>query len=130
MRKRLGIIPKSQKFVKQKTSESQSDDHDGVEDFWIECSKLVRRFSIFTIISNSWHQLQAIKGTFFDEDERIEAKIMQSVYNICVISSIILVYFSYKFEHKFILKIMPFFILVFRNTIRLFDFENSQLYNK
>lgn len=90
----------------------------------------MRRFIIFTIFSNSFYQILAIKGTFIDENENTESKIMQGIYNLCVIAAIILVYFSYKFEHKVSLKIMAFAIIIFRNNIRLFDFENSKTSNK
>ena len=55
---------------------------------------------------------------------------MQGIYNICILAAIILTYYSYKFDRQVNLKIMAFVILVFRNTIRVFDFENSQRYNK
>jgi hypothetical protein len=55
---------------------------------------------------------------------------MQGIYNICIIAATILVYFSYKYEHKVNLKIMAFIIIIFRNNIRLFDFENSMTTNK
>ena len=67
----------------------------------------------------------SFKGTFFDENENLKAKVMQGIYNLCVISAIILVFLSYKFEQKEIFKIMPFALIVFRNAIRIFDFENS-----
>ena len=58
-------------------------------------------------------------------NDNLESKIMQGFYNLCIISTIILVSFSYKYEDKIILKIMAFMIMSVRNVIRVFDFENS-----
>ena len=55
---------------------------------------------------------------------------MQGVYCICVFVAIVFVAYSYKFENNVNLRIIPFAILMFRNTIRIYDFENSQHYNK
>ena len=58
MRQRLGIIPKSHKFVQKKVPDSKLEDNEGVDEYWEECSEIVRRFNIFIIISNLWFQLQ------------------------------------------------------------------------
>ena len=55
---------------------------------------------------------------------------MQSIYWVCVLITCILLYFSYKHDDKIIFKILAFGVISFRNTIRLFDFENSKFTDK
>ena len=85
---------------------------------------MLRKYLMAAICSNVVFQTIALQSI---SEATYEVKRMQVVYWTATFITIGVIMLSYKYDSNISLKILAWAILVFRNEVRLFDFEEYRL---